>query len=274
MAIARTTRASIAAATLGLAGCATPGGPPTPRTHLGAILADDGDVTLVPGDAGRNADDRGSALSLTSDAAKLREHGDPAGAERAAERALDLDPGLAAAHTEWALAAEALGRAEELVAAHYALGARLAPDDARAQLYDAAWHARRGDHARALEALDRALEADPRDVEAHTRKGDLLSAQGDPGAALSCYQAALAIDARSVPALVGKADAAERAGDKAAAEDALRTLIAHVPDPTIHRSRLIAFLRRTGQHARANAEQRRLDAEAPKDSRRLRKLRR
>ncbi|MCC7069994.1 MAG: tetratricopeptide repeat protein [Deltaproteobacteria bacterium] len=271
MGIARRFQAWIGAAALALAGCATP---EAPRTHLGAVLADDGDVSLAPGEAGRNVDDRGSALSHSAEAAALREQGDMMGAERAAELALGLDPGLAVAHTEWALAAEALGRPEELVAAHYALGARLAPDDARAQLLDAAWHARRGDHARALEAIDRALRADPREVEAHTRKGDLLTAQGDPAAALSCYLAALAIDPHNVPALVGVADAAERVGDKGAAESALRTLIAQVPDPTLHRSRLIAFLRRTGQQARANAEQRLLDAEAPKDPRKLRKLRR
>lgn len=259
---------------LAASSCATPQDPPETRTHLGAVLEDDGAVALAPPQAGRSDGDRGDAEGRAADAAHKREQGDFAGAEQAAEEALRKDPGLAVAHTEWALAAEALGRPTELVAAHYALGARLAPDDARAQLLDAAWHSRRGDSARALEALDRALLADAKDVEAHTRKGDLLAARGDAALALASYQAALAIDARRIPALVGKADAAERLGDKAAAEEALRAIIAQVPNPTVHRSRLIAFLRRTGQGARADAEQRLLDQAEPKDSRKLRKLRR
>lgn len=255
--------------------CATPPVHQAPRTHLGAVLDDAGGaVSLSPAEAGRSNSDRELARERAADAGRRLDEGDLAGAELAAEEALRLDPGLGIAHSEWARAAEALGRPAELVAAHYSLGARLAPEDARPQLLEAAWHERRGDGARALEAIERALRANPRDAEALTRKGDLLVARGDAAAALAAYDAALAVDAQRLPALVGKADAAERAGDPAAAEAALRAIIAAVPNPTLHRSKLIALLRRTGQSARADAEQRLLDREQPKDPRKLRKLRR
>ncbi len=257
------------------ASCGTTPGSRGPRSHLGAMLhQEDGTVTLEPAATGRTESDRGHAQAKVDEAGRLREQGNFPGAELAAEEALRLDPGLAAGHSEWALAAEALGRPLELVAAHYSLGARLAPDDAHAQLVEAAWHVRNGDGSRALEALDRALRADPRSAEALTRKGDLLMVRGEHAAALLSYQAALLIEPQRIPALVGKADAAERVGDRAAAEDALRALIEQVPGATVHRSRLIAFLRRTGQAARADVEQRLLDEQEPKDLRKLRKLRR
>lgn len=264
----------VGAAGLALA-CATSPEQSAPRTHLGAVLDESGGaVSLSPAEAGRSDHDRELARARAEDAARRLDQGDLAGAELAAEEALRLDPGFAIAHSEWARAAEALGRPAELVAAHYSLGARLAPEEARPQLLESAWHERRGDGARALEAIERALRANPSDPEALTRKGDLLAARGDPAAALAAYDAALAVDAQRLPALVGKADAAERAGDPAAAEAALRAIIAAVPNPTVHRAKLIALLRRTGQTARADAEQRLLDREQPKDSRKLRKLRR
>ncbi|MBI1949191.1 MAG: tetratricopeptide repeat protein [Deltaproteobacteria bacterium] len=258
-----------------LVACATPAAPPSPRHHLGAVLGDSAAATtLEPAAGGRSESDRSQAQALVDAAAERRTHGDFFGAETAAAEALRLDPGLAAGHAEWALAAEALGRPVELVAAHYSLGARLAPDDARAQLVEAAWHVRSGDGGRALEAIDRALRAEPKNAEALTRKGDVVLSQGAAAAALSYYQAALALEPNRVPALVGMADAAERAGDLAAAEAALRALIGELPEATLYRSRLIAFLRRSGQVARADAEQRLLDAKEPKDARKLRKLRR
>lgn len=258
-----------------LAGCASAPQPEEQRHHLGVVLGATAEAaTLEAAAAGRTDRDRGQAQARVDEAGRRREAGDFSGAEAAATEALSLDPGLAAGHAEWALAAEALGRPVELLAAHYSLGARLAPDDARAQLIEAAWYVRSGDQARALEAIERALRAEPRNAEALTRKGDLLAALGDPAAALASYGAALVIEPQRVPALVGKADAAEKVGDTKAAEAALRALIDQLPDTNIYRSRLITFLRRTGQTARADAEQRALDAKDPKDSRKLRKLRR
>ncbi len=255
------------------AGCAS--APPPHRTHLGAVLDLPGDdVELAPApEEGRTDDDRARAKQLLADGARLRDQGDLAGSQKALEQALQLDASLARAHVEWALTSEGLGVDPALVAAHYQLGARLAPDDARAQTLAASWAERHGDVTRALEGYDRAIAADPRSVEALCRKAGLLLTRGDPAAAVTSYERALAVDDQSVPALMGLAHAAEVAGDADKAEHALRSLVTRFPTATIYRSRLIELFHRTGQTAKARAAQRELDKLLPKDTRHLRKLR-
>ena len=250
--------------------------PPAHRTHLGAVLdLPNTEVALDDTPAqGRTDDDRGKAQKLMADGARLRDEGDLPGSQRALEQALQLDASLARAHVEWALTAEGLGVDSQLIAAHYQLGARLAPDDPRAQTLAAAWAARQGDFDRALEGYDKALAVDPKSVEALCRRADVLVARGDQQAAVASYQKALEVDARWVPALIGMMDAAEKAGALDVAERAGRQLVALFPEATLYRTRLIAFYRRTHQTAKASAAQKELERLQPKDTRRLRNLRR
>lgn len=254
---------------VGCVGCVAPEKPV--HAHLGAIL-DREDVAL-DAPAGRTADDRARADELVREGARLRDAGDLAGSQAALEDALRLDASLARAHIEWALTAEALGADPALISAHYQLGARLEPADSRAQLLAAAWAARLGDSEVALEAFDRAVAADPNNVEAITRRADLRAARGQLTDAIADYTRALEADAAFVPAWVGLADAAERANEVDIAEDAHKSLVKMYPDATHYRGRLVAFYRRTGQSAKEAAARRELERIEPRDPRKLRKLR-
>jgi tetratricopeptide (TPR) repeat protein len=256
--------------TAALVGCNTPE-KPRAHTHLGAIL-DREEVALDP-PTGRTEDDRAKAEGLVVEGAKLRDSGDLAGSQAALEEALRLDASLARAHVEWAMTAEALAADPALISAHYQLGARLAPEDSRAQLLAAAWAARQGDDVVALEAFDRAVAADPTNVEAVSRRADLKAVRGDLDGAINDYRLALGADAAFVPAWVGLADVAERAKDNNAAEEAHKSLVKMYPDATHYRGKLVAFYRRTGQSAKEAQAKRELEKIEPKDTRKLRKLR-
>lgn len=251
-------------------GCGTPE-KPRAHTHLGAIL--DRDEVALDAPAGRTEDDRAKAEALVAEGAKLRDSGDLAGSQAVLEEALKLDASLARAHVEWALTAEALAADPALISAHYQLGARLAPEDTRAQLFAAAWAARQGDDVVALESFDRAVAADPQNKEAVTRRGDLKATRGDLDGAINDYRLALGVDAAFVPAWVGLADVAERAKDNAAAEEAHKSLVKLYPDATHYRGKLVAFYRRTGQAVKEAAAKRELEKIEPRDPRKLRKLR-
>lgn len=224
--------------------------------------------------AGRTDEDRARAQALVVDGVRLREAGDLPASQAALEEALRLDASLANAHIEWAITAEGIGAATALVGAHHQLGARLAPENARAQLLAASWGARHGDASVALEFFERALAVDPSNVEARARKADLLFARGDLEGAIASYRLALSVDAASVPSWTGLAEAAEKADRREIAEEAHLALIELSPDATIYRTRLVAFYKRTGQAAKALAAQRELERRDPRDPRRLRKLRR
>lgn len=256
-------------------GCAAPepaaGGP----GDLDAVLDDaraEGSDPSLDGKPGRTAADRARAEALVAEGTRLRDAGDLPGSRRVLDQALQLDASYARAHVEWALTAEGLAVEPAQVASHYQLGARLAPQDARAQLLAAAWAARQGDTARALEGYDRALVADPRSLEAWARRGDLLLVRGDAPAAVASYERARAVDPTFVPALMGLADAGEQAARPDVAETAHRELVELFPRVAIYRTRLIAFYRRTGQDDKATAAQRALDKVQPGDTRKLRKL--
>jgi tetratricopeptide (TPR) repeat protein len=259
-----------AAAALLLGACASP--PAPGRTHLGAML-ETGEPELDTTQAGRSDEDRAKARALLEEGVRLREAGDLAASQQALEQALKLDASLARAHIEWAVTAEALGAEHELISAHYQLGARLAPQDAPAQIVAAAWSARQGDAVKALEGYDRALAADPRSVEAWSRRGDLLLSRGDAEAAVASFERARLVDDSFVPALIGLADAAERARRLEVAEGALKALVERFPQVALYRTRLISFYRRTGQATKANAAERELERLQPKDPRKLRELR-
>lgn len=260
----------LAAAAGACAGCAAPE-KPRAHTHLGAIL-DREEVALDP-PTGRTDEDRVKAEALVAEGRTLRDSGDLAGSQAVLEEALRLDASLARAHVEWAMTAEALAADPALISAHYQLGARLAPEDSHAQLLAAAWAARQGDDVVALEAFDRAVAADPTNIEAVTRRADLKAIRGDLDGAINDYRLALGTDAKFVPAWVGLADVAERAKDNAAAEEAHLSLVKMYPDATHYRGKLVAFYRRTGQTAKEAAAKRELEKLEPKDTRKLRKLR-
>lgn len=268
--------ALLLAAAVAPTGCAAPepagGGPGDLDAALDDALAGGGDPSLG-GKPGRTAADRARAEALVAEGTRLRDAGDLPGSRQVLDQALQLDASYARAHVEWALTAEGLAVEPALVASHYQLGARLAPQDPRAQLLAAAWAARQGDAARALEGYDRALVADPRSIEAWARRGDLLLARGDALAAVASYERARAVDPAFVPALMGLADAGEKAARPDVAEAAHQELVELFPRVAIYRTRLIAFYRRTGQDDKATAAQRALDKVQPGDTRKLRKLR-
>ena len=129
---------------------------------------------------------------------RLGEHEDAAAAFR---RAADLEPGnsahldhLAQAFAEASVAARARSdlaaaltferRAAEALAGDSSAAYRLAFAQGQAAL-------QAGDHAAAVAAFGRAIEADPHDAEAHASCGAALVGLGDPSAAVACYAAAL-----------------------------------------------------------------------------------
>lgn len=257
-------------ALLAAAGCAAPEPSVSGLPVAGDLVEED--PALRGGGGGRTGADRARAEALVDEAVKLREAGDLGAARRVLDEALQLDASFAPAHVEWALTAEGLGVETALIASHYQLGARLAPENARAQLLAATWAARQGDVDRALEGFDKALAADPRSVDGWTRRGDLLASRGDAGAALTSYERAHQVDPKAVPALMGMAEAGEKAARLDVAERAHTALVELFPRVALYRTRLIAFYRRTGQGAKAEAAQRALDEVQPGDTRKLRKL--
>jgi tetratricopeptide (TPR) repeat protein len=213
-------------------------------------------------------------VALIARGVTLRENGDLDGSRAALEQALAIDSAVAGPHVEWAITAEALSLDPGVIASHYRAGARLAPQDARAQTLAADFAARQGDIEGALDGYDRAIAADARCVEAHVRRADLLTAKGAVEPAIGDYRAALALDGSHVPALAGLTVAAERAEEMKLAEEAHKKLINLFPSVHHYKAKLVAFYKRTGDDAAARALERALERAEPRDNRKLRKLRR
>ena len=125
----------------------------------------------------------------------LEQLGRPAEAERQYERALELNPGLAAAHTNLGTALARQGRFAEAVA-HLAEAVRLEPGSA------AAYNNLGGVflQQRQVEAASRhfrsALELNPEYADAHANLGAALAQQGFADEAIGHFDQALRIDPR------------------------------------------------------------------------------
>ena len=92
--------------------------------------------------------------------------------------------------------------------------------------------------------------------------------------AMALYLAVTRRDPTRGDAQLGLARAAEANGALKIAERAMRQMIALKPKVSAHRQRLIAFYQRTAQPKKARRAKRDLERVAPKDKRRLRRLKR
>jgi protein O-GlcNAc transferase len=119
--------------------------------------------------------------------------GDTAPAIALAERAARLDPQLAAAHGALGTMLYETGRHQEAITSLRAALA-IAPDDASACFHLGACLCRSpGGQTEGLNFLRRAVELEPRRLEAHIRLGEILVYHGYRDQALASYQAALAL---------------------------------------------------------------------------------
>ncbi len=230
----------------------------------------------------RTPADAADAAKLVTQAIARRDAGDTDAALGLLTQAMHVDPSSAGAHVQWALTLETTSSFTNdannaahagSIAASYRTALRLEPSDAAAHTFYGNWLVRRGAATAACDAYADAIAIDGRNVEAHTRLADVLMALDDALGAMQHYQAALETDPHAVPALWGLGDAAEAAHESQIALRAHQTLINDNPGAVLFQSRLIAFYRRSGQHARAAALTRALNNDAPKDPRRLRALR-
>lgn len=108
---------------------------------------------------------------------RLKYEWDWPGAERALQRAIDLNPSYAQAHLWYSMYFEAMGRADDAVREAEAARA-LDPLSLRANINVAAQYARAGRHADARQQVQRTLELDPDFWVAYWVLGDLAAAQG------------------------------------------------------------------------------------------------
>lgn len=149
--------------------------------------------------------------------------GNPAGAQRLWEQALQLDPQCAEALIDQGHYQTHLGR--DLQAANHFRGALAIDADALAVYLPLAEALQRsGDHAAASEVLETLLRRDPDSVAAWTLLGQAESQQGKQQAAIHCYQQALQRDAQSREAMIGLLTAYRAHGDATAADRIAREL--------------------------------------------------
>ena len=128
--------------------------------------------------------------------------GDPQGALTEAAGAVPAHEAYAARIRGRALMA--LGNPQE-AGAEFARAARLAPRDSAVWTDIGRFRRANGDVAGALEATDRAVAANPRNVEALVLRGELTRGQYGLAAALPWFDRALAVDPSNVAALLERA---------------------------------------------------------------------
>ena len=147
--------------------------------------------------------------------------GDTAPAIALAERATRLDPQLAAAHGALGSMLYGTGRHEEAITSlRAALALALAPNDVTACLYLGICLCRvpGGRVEEGVKFLRRAIELDPRQIEAHIQLGSILAYNGYRDQALASYQAALALFQRSHAATAPPSPSCRRVRRRSRAE--------------------------------------------------------
>jgi type IV pilus assembly protein PilF len=198
------------AAACALAGCSrlTFIKPSTERAGFTQV-APDYDVREDPREAKRTL-----ARERASAAAEALRGGDLAQAAQLAQKALDGDRSLAAAHTILAIVAERQGRADE-AGEHYAAAAKLAPEQGTTLNNYGAWLCGAGKPADALPYFDRALadRSYPTPAAALANAGTCALRAGQAARAERDLRNALALDPVEATALAGMARLEYGAGD-------------------------------------------------------------
>lgn len=138
-------------------------------------------------------------------------------------RAIELDPGLAAAWLGRARAYGGLGRLNE-AKADYDAGLRLAPDDADAWLGRGVVRLKGGDAAGALGDFDRAVQLRPDWTAPYFNRGVAYAMTGDPARAAADFSVVLERNPDDVQALVQRAQARAALGRAGAEQDFDRAL--------------------------------------------------
>ena len=150
--------------------------------------------------------------------------GDLEGAVRLLQRATQLDPNIADAHYNLAIAYGKLKRFDAAIAAMRE-AVRLRPDDAEAQMHLGGWLSDRGLHAEASQAYERGATLLMDSREAWLKLAQSYDAAGKARAAVAAYQRVLALLGRDDPALVGALfRVAMKAGDGPTAVEAAQKL--------------------------------------------------
>ncbi|HSB68942.1 MAG TPA: tetratricopeptide repeat protein [Candidatus Methylomirabilis sp.] len=169
------------------------------------------------------------ARGLLRRGTELGKHGDLEGGVSLLRRAIDLDPSLADAHFNLAIAYGKLGRPDAAIAAMRE-AVRLQPDDAEAHLRLGGWLFERGLLAEACEAYERAATLQMDSLEAWLRLAQSYEAAGRARAAVAAYRRVLGLLGRDSTALVmALYRVAMQAGDGPAAVEAARKLRAVQP---------------------------------------------
>ena len=122
-------------------------------------------------------------------------------ADRAARKALELDPELGEAHTSFGVVRKFLGDPPEAYASYLAKGVELAPGSADARKWYANFLAESGRHQEALSQLQKAVELDPMSAIVRVNLADLLENLGYFDESTALYQRALEIEPQFQPGL-------------------------------------------------------------------------
>ncbi|HEY8586277.1 MAG TPA: winged helix-turn-helix domain-containing protein [Rhodanobacter sp.] len=151
---------------------------------------------------------------------------DWAGAERAFERAIDLDARVPDGHFGYAYLLNNLGRSDEALT-HARLARELDPLSPLLNALEGAFLAAAGYPEQANERIAHALEIAPGFWVALLARAAMASAQGDPAAAVGMLEQAATMSGRSSQVLAALAPALVATGNRAGAEalrEELRTL--------------------------------------------------
>lgn len=122
-------------------------------------------------------------------------------AERAARKALELDPELGEAHTSFGLVMKFRGEPPEKYAPYLERGVELAPGSADARKWYSNYLGEMNRNDEALVQLRKAVELDPMSAIVRVNLGNTLEKMGQIAEAHASYQRALEIDPGFMPAL-------------------------------------------------------------------------
>ncbi len=124
-----------------------------------------------------------------------------ADAERAARKALELNPELGEAHTSFGLVMRSRGETPEKYAPYLERGVELAPGSADARKWYASYLGEMGRREEGLLQLRKAVELDPMSAIVRVNLGNTLQALGQIEEARAAYMKALEIDSGFMPAI-------------------------------------------------------------------------
>jgi TolB-like protein/Tfp pilus assembly protein PilF len=140
-------------------------------------------------------------LTLYSDWNADAQAQDLADAERAARKALELNPELGEAHTSFGLVLKSRGEPPEKYAPYFERGVELAPGSADARKWYSNYLGEMNRYEEALVQLRKAVELDPMSAIVRVNLGNILETLGQIEEARTSYMKALEIDSGFMPAI-------------------------------------------------------------------------